>query len=116
MTVNGEAIATTFVHNFYPGLKLSGMLAYYKGFFWNFEDTQFAVMESTRGALRYWLSVYTRLNHYLSMRLKYTAELNKSIEYVRFNDVRDEDPSKHYGTDWNRKHTDFYYLELNYSF
>ncbi|MEJ2543830.1 MAG: helix-hairpin-helix domain-containing protein [Calditrichaceae bacterium] len=116
MTVNGEAIAATFVHNFNPGLKLSGMLAYYKGFFWNFEDTQFTVLESTRGALRYWFSVYTRLNHYLSLRLKYTAELNKAINYIRFNDVRDEDPSKHYGTDWNRKNADFYYLELNYSF
>lgn len=116
MTVDGEAIVGNFTHNFNPNLKISGMLAYYKGFFWNFEDTQFSVLESTRGALRYWLSVYTRLNHYLSLRLKYTAELNKSIGFIRFKDVRNEDLSKHYGTDWNRKRTDFYYLELNYSF
>ena len=98
MTVDGEAIVGNFTHNFNPNLKISGMLAYYKGFFWNFEDTQFSVLESTRGALRYWLSVYTRLNHYLSLRLKYTAELNKSIGFIRFNDVRNEDLSKHYGT------------------
>lgn len=92
------------------------MLAYYKGFFWNFEDTQFSVLESTRGALRYWFSVYTRLNHYLSIRIKYTADINKPVNNIEFNDVRDEDSSKFYATNWQRKRSDFYYLELNYSF
>ena len=116
MAVDGEAITGNFTHNFNPNLKLSGMLAYYKGFFWNFEDTQFSVLESTRGALRYWFSVYTRLNHYLSIRIKYTADINKPVNNIEFNDVRDEDSSKFYATNWQRKRSDFYYLELNYSF
>jgi DNA uptake protein ComE-like DNA-binding protein len=116
MAVDGEALVGDFTHNFNTNLKLCGMLAYYKGFFWNFEDTQFMVLESTRGSLRYWISVYTRLNHYLSVRLKYTADLGNSINNISFNDVRDEDSSKYYATNWNRKRSDFYYLEINYSF
>ena len=96
------------------------MLAYYKGFFWNFEDTQFAVMESTRGALRYWLSTYIRLNHYLSLRLKYTADFHKPINNVEFNEVRDyvleQNPEQKHGTDWLRNRSSFYYVELTYSF
>lgn len=120
MSVEGEAIAGNFVHNFNPNLKLSAMLAYYKGFFWNFEDTQFAVMESTRGALRYWLAAYMRLNHYLSLRLKYTADYHKPVQNIRFDQVRswvlEQYPSQRHGTDWLRERSDFYYLELTYSF
>jgi DNA uptake protein ComE-like DNA-binding protein len=120
MTVDGEAITGTFIHNFNTNLKLSGMLAYYKGFFWNFEDTQFAVMESTRGAFRYWLSAYMRLNHYLSLRLKYTADFHKPINNVEFNEVRDyvleQNPAQKHGADWVRNRSSFYYIELTYSF
>jgi hypothetical protein len=120
MAIDGEAIAGTFVHNFNQNLKFSGMLAYYKGFFWNFEDTQFAVMESTRGALRYWLSAYMRLNHYLSVRMKYTADIQKPINNIEFNEVRDwvyeQYPSQRHSSEWLRSRSSFYYLELTYSF
>ncbi len=120
MALDGEAIAGSFTHNFNRYLKLSGMLAYYKGFFWNFEDTQFAVMESTRGALRYWFSVYMRLNHFLSVRMKYTADFDKPVNNIRFNDVRDwvneQYPDQRHSAEWRRKRSNFYYFELTYSF
>ena len=74
IVLDGEAITANYIHNFNKYLKLSGMLAYYKGFLWNFEDTQFMVMDSERGALRFWMSLYVRLNTNLTVRMKYKSD------------------------------------------
>ncbi len=120
MALDGEAVTGSFEHNFNRNLKLSGMLGYYKGFFWNFEDTQFMVMESTRGAFRYWLSAYMRLNHFLSLRFKYTADMHKPVNNIVFDDVQDwvneQYPGQKHAADWLRERNDFFYLEMTYSF
>ena len=95
------------------------MLAYYKGFLWNFEDTQFAVMDSPRGALRYWFSLYMRLDHHLSFRLKYTGEHQKAVSNVQFDawpSTLEQNPDKRFGTQWLRKITNLYFVEFNYNF
>lgn len=117
--LDGEALTANYVHNFNKNLKISGMLAYYKGFLWNFEDTQFAVMDSPRGALRYWLSFYMRLDHHLSFRMKYTGEHQKAVSNVQFDawqSTLDQNPDKRFGAQWLRKISNLYYVEFNYNF
>jgi len=119
IVLDGEAITANYVHNFNKYLKLSGMLAYYKGFLWNFEDTQFMVMESDRGAIRYFLSLYARLNLNLSVRLKYTGEYHNPVSGAYFypnNQTRQENPGRMYETDWIRKFSNLFYVEFNYNF
>ena len=119
MTLDGEAITANYTHNFNKYLKVSGMLAFYQGFLWNFEDTQFVVMDSKSGAIRYWLSMYMRLNTNLSMRMKYTAEHHKPISNVAFEpypDTLTQNPDKRFTADWLRKYDNIFYMELNYNF
>ncbi len=119
MALDGEAITANFIHNFNHNLKISGMLAYYKGFLWNFEDTQFVVMDSRRGALRYWFSVYSRMSHNLSLRLKYTTDHGLPISNIQFNpnqSILDENPGKTFTAYWNRPFGNMFYFELNYNF
>ncbi len=121
MALDGEAIAANYTHNFNRNLKMSGMLSYYQGFLWNFEDTQFVVMDSKGGAIRYWLSMYMRLNSNLAVRMKYTAEHHKPISNVDFSQdayasTLDENPDKRFSADWMRKYENIFYLEFNYNF
>ncbi len=119
IVLDGSALAATYIHNFNKSLKFSGMLAYYQGFLWNFEDTQFVVMDSRRGAIRYWLSMYARLDHHLSLRMKYTAEHQKPISNVAFNPTAatvESNPDKRYNAMWLRNSGNMYFIELNYNF
>ncbi len=119
IVLDGEAIAANYAHNFNRNFRLSGMLAYYKGFFWNFEETQFVVMDSRRGALRFFFSFYSRLTPNLSVRLKYTADHHKPTNNVRFDPYQstlDSNPGKKFGTPWLRYQQHLFYLELNYNF
>ncbi len=119
IVLDGEAITANYIHNFNKNLKVSGMLSYYKGFLWNFEDTQFVVMDSQRGALRYWISLYTRLNHNLSMRMKYTAEHHKPVSNVAFEpweSILVANPDKKFSAEWLRNYSSLYFVELNYNF
>jgi DNA uptake protein ComE-like DNA-binding protein len=115
ITLDSEAYGATMTHNFNNNLKLSSSLFYYEGFFWNFEDTQFVVMNSTRGALRYWFSMYMRLNTSVSVRLKYTGDFQQPIQNIQFS-PRAEKAGELYGTDNLRQRQSFFYLEMNYNF
>lgn len=119
IVLDGEALTANYTHNFNTALKVSGMLAYYKGFLWNFEDTQFMVMDSRKGALRYWLSLYMRLSHHFSMRMKYTADHNATISNIQFQPYQstlDQNPDKRFDALYLRPSSSLYYLELNYNF
>ncbi len=114
-----EALGGFFTHNFNEWLKIKGFLGYYKGFFWNFEDTQFQVMSSINGAMRYWFSVYTRISPQVSMRLKYTRDYQSAISYIQARDSNNEPiPSgdKMYEARLYQPTESFYYLEFNYHF
>lgn len=119
MVLDGQAITANYIHNFNKYLKITGMLSYYKGFLWNFEDTQFVVMDSEHGAIRYWLSVYMRLNSYFSMRLKYTAENHKpgtSVNYDPWESTINDNPGKMFAADCKRNYISLFYVEFNYNF
>ena len=117
--LDGEAVGVNYRHNFNNYFRLSGMLLFYKGFFWNFEETQFMVMNSPRGAMRFYFSAYSRLTSNLSVRLKYTADHQKPINNIQFQPYQstiDANPGKMFGTLWKRVQQHFFYLELNYNF
>lgn len=116
MVLDGEAIGGGFTHNFNQFLKFKGMLAYYKGFFWNFEDTQFVVLDSQRGAIRSWWSVYARLNNNFSLRFKLTFDHHKPVNNVAFTNVSSPESGSLYETDYLKSSSNYYYLEFNYNF
>jgi len=116
MTLDGEAITGGFTHNFNRYLKLSGMLGYYKGFLWNFEDTQFVVLDSQRGAIRSWWSLYARLNNNFSMRMKYTMDHHKTVNNIDFGEISDPEPGYMYKANFLKNSSSYYYVEFNYNF
>ncbi|GAB4342311.1 MAG: hypothetical protein Kow0037_29570 [Calditrichia bacterium] len=115
-----EALGGFFTHNFNRWLKLKGFMGYYKGFLWNFEDTQFQVMNSLRGSFRYWISLYSRISNQLSMRIKYTRDYSKAINYWQTresdNTVKTTPAGLMFETDYYQPRQDFYYIEFNYHF
>ncbi len=116
ITPPSEAVGMGFTHNFNQNLRLSGSMILYKGFLWNFEDTQFVIMESQRGALRTWWSLYTRLNPHFALRFKYTYDHHQPMTNISFNDVRDPEPGKAYTTDFLRRSDSFFLVEFDYNF
>ncbi len=121
----GEAIGGFYTHNFNRWLKIRGFAGYYNGFFWNFEDTQFFVMESTRGAMRYWVSLYSRISNRITMRLKYTRDRQFRITSLQARGSDNQpigpghpnfQPGKYYRADLVQPDQEFYYLELNVNF
>ncbi len=115
IVLDSEGYGAGFTHNFNTYLKLSGFFLMYKGFFWNFEDTQFIVTDSQRGAMRSWLSLYSRFNSNFSMRLKYTLNIDKPVQNVAYSPAN-PDPGLRYGADYVRTNQNTVYLELNYTF
>ncbi|GAB4374966.1 MAG: hypothetical protein Kow0042_19990 [Calditrichia bacterium] len=115
-----EALGGFFTHNFNEWLKLKGFLGYYKGFFWNFEDTQFQVMDSKRGAMRFWISLYSRISNQISMRIKYTRDYQVAINYFQTRESTNVPISikdgRYYQADYVQPTQDFYYLEFNFHF
>ena len=76
-------------------------------------------MDSEHGAIRYWLSVYMRLNSYFSMRLKYTAENHKpgtSVNYDPWESTINDNPGKMLAADCKRNYISLFYVEFNYNF
>jgi hypothetical protein len=119
IVLDGEAITANYIHNFNRYLKFSGMFAYYKGFLWNFEDTQFVVMDSDRGAFRYWMALYARLSLNLAMRIKYTGDNQIPLSGVQFpasNYTRQESEGQMFEADWRRDFSNQFYIELSYNF
>ena len=123
--INSEALGTFYTHNFNEWLKVRGFVGYYRGFFWSFEDTQFAVMSSERGAMRYWLSIYSRLSNSVSFRMKYTRDLDSPLTFFQTRNTDNEEigPGTNsytsgslYGADYIQEQQSSFYLELNYSF
>ncbi len=121
----GEALGGFYTHNFNEWLKLKGFMGYYTGFFWTFEDTQFFVVTSDRGAMRYWVSLYSRVSNHLTMRLKFTRDRQFPITYFQSRDTNNEpiepgNPNfrqgKYYRGDYIQQTQNFFYLELNYNF
>jgi hypothetical protein len=119
ITLKGEAYSAGYTHNFNNQLRFSGSVIYYKGFFWNFEDTQFTVMESLRGAMRYWLAVYARLNANFGMRLKYTADNHLPVTNIDFqarSSTLQDYPGLRFSADLKRSFSHTYFMEMTLNF
>ena len=69
-----EAIGFKVTHNFNNRLKAMGQVIFYNGFIWNFEDTDFRVFDSNTDAVRYWLSLFSRISDRWAIRLKWTVD------------------------------------------
>ena len=69
-----EAIGFKVTHNFNQRMKAMGQVIFYNGFIWNFEDTDFRVFDSNSDAVRYWLSLFSRINDRWAVRLKWTVD------------------------------------------
>ena len=115
-----EALGGFFTHNFNEWLKLAGYLGYYKGFFWSFEDTQFMVMDSYRGAMRFYISLYTRVSQQISLRMKYTRDYQKGVDYMQTRSAENipqtQENGYYYQGRLYQPVLDFYYLEFNFHF
>ena len=55
-------------------MKAMGQVIFYNGFIWNFEDTDFRVFDSNTDAVRYWLSLFSRISDRWAIRLKWTVD------------------------------------------
>ncbi|RMH63022.1 MAG: hypothetical protein D6677_08370 [Calditrichaeota bacterium] len=115
IVLDSEGYGAGFTHNVNTNLKLSGFFLFYKGFIWNFEDTQFIVTDSNRGAMRAWLSMYSRLSSYFSLRLKYTLDIQAPAQNINFNPNSPE-IGRLYNADYARSNNNTVYLEMNYTF
>jgi hypothetical protein len=116
----GQALGGFFTHNFNQYLKIKGFLGYYKGFFWNFEDTQFMVMDSPLGATRIWISVYSRISPQITMRVKYTRDFQQPQNFVQARESTNlpivMKDGRYYTAYLVQPNQDFYYVELNFHF
>jgi DNA uptake protein ComE-like DNA-binding protein len=79
-TSNNEAMGITLTHNFNDALKLRTFFGIYDGFFWNFEDSEFTVLDGH--SYRYWFSISDRISERLALRFKYTVDHNIPKSYI----------------------------------
>ncbi len=79
-----EGIGFKVTHNFNERFRIMGQTLLYNGFIWNFEDTDFRVFDSPSDALRYWISVFTRLDEHWAVRLKWTMDTANPITNYAF--------------------------------
>lgn len=103
VTSPNEALGMSLTHNFNDRLKLRGFFGIYDGFFWNFEDSEFTVLDGN--SYRYWFSVSDRVSDRLALRFKYTVDhvIPKSyIDARYFNQASGPDPEGSNVRDENR--------------
>ena len=121
----GYAIGTYWTHNFNTNLKFKGAVTYYKGFLWNFEDTQFVVLDNLEGSMRYWGMFFVRLNEHLSLRLKYTIDRQVPVIDRHARDLDNERDTLDSGylndvsdgaAEYSREYQHVYFVEFNYYF
>ena len=79
-----EAIGFKVTHNFNDRMKIMSQVMLYNGFIWNFEDTDFRVFDSNSDAIRYWVSLFSRLNDRWAVRLKWTIDSSSPVTNYAF--------------------------------
>ncbi len=88
-----EAVGFKFTHNFNDRIKVMSQVMLYNGFIWNFEDTDFRVFDSSSDAVRYWVSLFSRLNNRWAIRLKWTIDSSSPVTNYAF---EPSDPTSQY--------------------
>lgn len=79
-----EALGVQVTHYFSPRLRVRGAWIMYDGFFWNFEDSDFAVVDGR--SARWWFSVSNRLSDALAVRFKLTGDSSVPKTFVQARD------------------------------
>ena len=79
-----EGIGFKITHHFNSRLKIQGQTLLYNGFIWNFEDTDFRVFDSSSDAMRYWFSIFSRIDDQWAVRLKFTMDSASPISNFNF--------------------------------
>jgi len=115
-----EALGFKATHNFNNRTKIMGQVMLYNGFIWNFEDTDFRVFDSSSDAVRYWVSIFSRLNDRWAVRLKWTIDSSAPVTNYAF---EPSDPTGQYPdqrVNWKTVHGESYTndirVQLDYAF
>ena len=115
-----EGIAVKAEHNFTSQLSVLSEVMLYRGFIWNFEDTDFRVFDSPTDAVRYWVAVFSRLNENLALRVKWTVDTRQPITNYNFQPIDPEGAYPDQRLDWEtitfRQATSDVRLQLDYAF
>lgn len=112
----GNVIGVGYRHAFSEYFNIQAQFLSYQGFYWNFEDTQFAVLNSLNGAYRYWISAVARISDNLSVRIKYTHDEKQNDNYRYVRDVGSVAEPFIYNNIEELGSKDFMYFELVMSF
>ncbi|MCF7922663.1 MAG: helix-hairpin-helix domain-containing protein [Candidatus Marinimicrobia bacterium] len=111
----GDALGFTVTHNFTESFKLIGHVTYYKGFFWSFEDTDFQVFDSPNGAIRWYVTAFSRLGNHWAVRAKLTWDEGAAISNYAFGAPTATTRSPQSGLNYFSEATDFR-IQLDYAF
>lgn len=111
----GNALGFTVTHNYTNSFKLIGHIAYYKGFFWSFEDTDFQVFDSPNGSIRWYVTAFSRLGNHWAVRAKLTWDEGSAISNYAFGAPTSSTRSPQTGLNFYTESTDFR-IQLDYAF
>lgn len=79
-----EAAGIQLTHYFSRQLKARAAWLYYDGFFWNFEDTDFQVLDGR--SARWWFSISDRLSESLAVHFKLTGDSSTPKTWIQARD------------------------------
>ena len=115
-----EGLGFKVTHHFNNRLKVMSQVLLYNGFIWNFEDTDFRVFDSQTDALRFWVSIFSRLNNDWAFRLKWTLDTGLPITNFTFepDDPTDQYPNQRISWDTvtGQHSTSDIRIQLDYAF
>ncbi len=97
-----------------PRLDLKGQAIVYKGWLWNFENNDFAVLESESDALRVWAAINDRLSKNMSVTFKMSFDTPLTTDNIDIRDDYSPDPNVEGGSVKNANTT--WLLQLDYFF
>jgi len=79
-----EAYGAQVTHNFSPNFRVRAAWLMYDGFFWNFEDTDFTVLDGK--SARWWLALSSRASGQISFRFKLTGDTGWPVTWQQSRD------------------------------
>ncbi|MBK8130066.1 MAG: hypothetical protein IPK53_14550 [bacterium] len=112
-----EAVGIEVTHNFSPALKLKTAWLMYDGFLWNFEDTEFVVVDGK--STRWWVSLTNRFSNALTARVKVSGDSPSTQTFRQARDGNsypDPVPGRAFGGDNVAQRTLSFRVQLDYLF
>ncbi|HEY3294663.1 MAG TPA: hypothetical protein VGL38_04455 [bacterium] len=112
-----EAIGVQLTHYFSQRLRVRAAWEMYDGFFWNFEDSDFAVLQGK--SARWWFSVSDRLSDNLSVRFKLTRDSSLPGTWIQSrnnNAYPTQTPGRNYSGDNATVKSFSFRVQLDYLF